>query len=290
MAAISTGAGTCRKSGSKPPATATGHSTSAVTSSSSASSSTARPPSAAAAAVTHLRHLRAAGGEVGDHARGFEPRFVMVGMVDDQRLRMMKTVAVAEVAGRKTKTLEADHLRAVQRQQPVHRAHELAVLAIAPAHAPVDRQRLERRVEQARQGRGQRLAGLGVAMHQPGALVGFERRERAHLDAAGLREAEQGARRLAVGVEGGLQRRAAALDLARRRLIAHVGHAHGQPARTGEHPARRAGVGEPGFDQAAEQVLAKRQRQRLQGPRRQLLGADFDQQRGHQAASPAGAA
>ena len=249
-----------------------------------------RLPTESGGGVLHaLRHAGTAVGKAGDDVRGGQASFVLTRVVDGDRLRVMKAVSAAGVAGRETEARQLQHLPAVQRDQPVHRAHELAVLAVAPAHAPVDGQRLERRVEQARQDHRQRVAGLHGAVHQPGAFVSLHGLQRRHVHAAGLRKAEQRPRRLAIGVECCLHRRAPALHLARRRRRPHVRHAHGEAPRACEQLAGSPCIGETGFDQALQQALAKRRRQRGERPRRQLLGADLDQQRAHHAASVAGA-
>jgi hypothetical protein len=125
---ISTSRGNSRKRVSKPPASALGHSTSAVTSSSSSSSMSAWPPSDLPTAVDLLANQRAARGEVRDHLALLAQRgFVVRGLRQRQIARRHEAMAARGAAGVGVEHARRHQLAAVQHHQPVHRPHELRV-------------------------------------------------------------------------------------------------------------------------------------------------------------------
>ena len=153
------------------------------------------------------------------------------------RLRRHEAVAVGEVAGAHPEYLGVDHLATEQHHDPVHRAHELR-LARAPAHAPGDRQRIERRGHDAGQQRRRRRARLGAAIDQPLAL-GRCQPSRAPTP----RRRNRGRRRARPAsahrpVERGLHRRAALLERS-------VGLLLGEPLRRARRGAAASRTARP---------------------------------------------
>ncbi len=154
-------------------------------------------------------------------------------VADAQRLRRHEAVAVGDIAGGYVEDRRVDDLLAEQHQHPVHGAHELRV-AVAPAHALGDRQRVERGLHDPRQQRQRVRARFGAAKHHPRALRGLELLEGVHLDSAGLGKRSCRLRGRALRVERRLERRAALFDRAVRLLLDQLAHAHRQTARRGE--------------------------------------------------------
>ena len=89
--------------------------------------------------------------DVGEHLAALvQRRDVGGGRGDAQRLRRHEAVAEGQVRRGDAQDLAGHDVPAEQHQHPVHGPHELR-LARAPAHAPGDRQRVERGLHDARQ-------------------------------------------------------------------------------------------------------------------------------------------
>jgi hypothetical protein len=210
-----------------------------------------------------------------DLAAPVQRRDVGRGRRDAQRLRCHEAMAEGQVRRGDAQHLAGHHILAEQHQHPVHRAYELR-LAGAPAHAPGDRQCVERGLHDARQQARGRRARLGAAIHQPRALRRLEALERPDLDAASLREGEGCLHRRALRIEGRLDRRTAALDRAIGLSLREPAHAHREPPRCGE--ALDGTVLEPGLAESPGDSVGKRSGQCQQRLRRQFLSADLDQE------------
>ena len=198
-------------------------------------------------------------------------------VVDRDGFRCVKTMPEGHIAGGRVQQRALDDIAAVQKQQPVHRAHELGIGA-APAHALRDRQAIQRLHGDLRQQFGGRFALLLESVLQPLALVGLDALELIHCRPAGAGKTQSRFRRVAVCIEGGLDGRAAALDLAvfLRRL--NIADQQRQAARRRKRPA--LAVRKPGIGQTFQKTLLQRLHESLQGSWRQLLGAQFEQQVG----------
>ena len=192
--------------------------------------------------------------EVGAHEALLERGQVSARRAQRDRLAGMEAVAARHAAGRDAEDLPVDHLVAVQHDDPVDRPHELRGPR-APAHAPRDRERIERGLHDAGEELRGRLARARRPAEEELALVVVEARELVDLHAAGFGEGGRGACRLAGGVEGGRNRRAAALDALLRLAVEELRHLHREAARreVGERRAvRRARGLESGDDAVAE--------------------------------------
>ena len=119
-------------------------------------------------------------------------------------------------------------------------------------------------------------AGFGAAVHEPGTFWRFELLEVVHLDAAAFRERDGGLCRRALRVERRLERRTAALDRAIRLPLGEPPDTHREPARRRKSLDRA--VFQPGVGQALGDAIGESGGQRLQRLRRQLFGADLDQE------------
>jgi hypothetical protein len=124
----------------------------------------------------------------------------------------MEAVAAGMAAGRHAEQRRGHDVLAEEHHHPVHRAHEQR-LALTPAHAARDGQLIERRLHQCRQQPHGFLARACSGEIQESALDVRDALERLHGGAAALGEGERGARRGAARIEGGTQRRSAALQL-----------------------------------------------------------------------------
>ena len=146
----------------------------------------------------------------------------------------------------------------------------------SPAHAPRDRELVERGLHDA----GQQLCGLFAGARRPAeqelALVVVEARELIDLHAAGVGKSVRGARRLAGGVERGRDRRAAALDPLLRLAVEQLRDLHREAPRR-EIRERRA-VREAGGIQASDDAVAERFAEGDEALRRHFLRADLDQE------------
>ena len=229
-------------------------------------------------------------GEVGeDEALLAQHLRVVRGRGHRERLRRVEAVAARRRAGVGIEQTRGHHLVAEAHQHPVDGAHEFGV-ARAPAHALGDPQRIERRLHDTGQQRHGRRARLLALEGQELALAFGDAAERVERDAAALGEGRGGARRRALLVEGGVDRRTAALDELFRLRGGQAAHQHGEPARRSvglEARMCETGGGEPGRDALGERALELRQRDG-----RQLLGAELEKEvalGGHGAFSAAGA-
>ncbi len=184
-------------------------------------------------------------------------------------------MTVGDVACLLAEDFGVDDVLAPQHQHPVHRAHEQG-FAGAPAHAPGDRQRLERR----RDDGGQQVNGartrLGATKHEPLALGRLDLLERGDVDAAATCKRHGCLRRSAVHIERGFHGRAALFERTVRLLFDELLHAHGQAARGRECLERL--VSDAGVLESLGHAFGKRGAQVQQRLGRQLFGADLDQE------------
>ncbi len=210
---------------------------------------------------------------VGQHPGLLQRLEVVVGVGQLERLGGVVAVATGGAAGGQAQGAGLDDAIAVEHHQPVGGARELDPRG-APAHVLRHRQAGDRLLDDGGQQGGGGLALLLLAVAQPGALVGLQMDQLVDPDAAGAGEALGGLGRRAV-LEGGGQRRAAALDLAVRLLVGKRLDTHGQAARraVGGHLA----VGDVGLGQAAGHALGQGIGEFVDRARRQFLDAQFDQ-------------
>ncbi len=231
--------------------------------------------------------------ERGDHlALGLERRLVGVGARDREVGAAEEAVAVGAVSGGEAECGDRHDDVAVQRDQPVRRAHEgdVVEVAVAPrvAHDLRDRQLLEQGVERVLQPARERrtlreraqvhVVGLAVRLHEHavGAVRSVERRrgkvgagEARHL----LRERLRG---LAVGAERHLGRHQLLGDLGIGRHCAHVRDRRSEPPWRRETRGRGACVEEAARGEPGGEALREGLAQSLQRLRRQLLGEELD--------------
>ena len=220
-------------------------------------------------------HRLAPRAEIGNHLRAREPFLVGAGRLERDGLGRVKAVTARRAARRQTEHLHRYDLFAVQEHHAVHGPHEFGS-ARPPAHAPRNRQRryrlLDQRPEDARGGR----ASLNAPEHQPGTLVGDQALELRHLRAAITGERQSGLRGRAGRIEGVAHGRTAALDVAICGGVGAIGDEHRQPPRGGI--AARGPVGDAGTVQSLDQPLRERRRQARERARGQLLGQQLEQQ------------
>ena len=190
----------------------------------------AAPPSLFRRVDDGREDARAASLEIGAHVALLQGREIAARGAQRNRLAGVEAMAARHAPGGDAEDLARHDGVAVQHDDPVHGPHELS-LAVAPAHAPRDRQRVERRLDDARQELGGGLARPRGPAEQELAPVVADARELVDLDAAGLGEGARGARRLAGGIEGGGHRRAASLDALLRLPIEELVHDHREAAR-----------------------------------------------------------
>ena len=189
----------------------------------------------------------------------------------------MEAVAARHAARLETENLARHDLFAVQHHDPVHGPHEFGV-AGAPAHAPRDRQLVERRLHDAGQQCGGFRAGARRLAEQELAFRFRHARERGHGDAAGFRECGRRPRRLAARIEGGRHRRPAALDLLFGLFAGEPAHEHGETAR--RRVGERGAVREMRGIESCGDAVAESFREREQALRRQFFRADLDEEIG----------
>ncbi|MCY1433516.1 hypothetical protein D9M71_495470 [compost metagenome] len=207
--------------------------------------------------------------------------FQVVGRAGDQHVvRIVEAVAAGFATGLLGEDLAVDHVVAEEHHQPLGRTDEL-VAARGPAHALGNRQLVQRGFDDARQQVDGRLAGDGLAELQLRAAAV----DLLDVDAALAGEAQGGLGRLAFGIEGGLYRRTIEVDGAVRLLHGELVDLHGQAARRGV--AAGGGVAEAGGLQALLDAGEEGFAEALQRFRRQLFGAQFNQEilRAHYSAS-----
>ena len=214
---------------------------------------------------------------IGQHVAGAHRIQPAVRIGQMHRLRVHEAMAARLAAAAQAQHAAVDDVGAVQDHQPVRRTHE-AVVVVGPAHRPRDRQRLQRLLDDFRQQRRHRLPRLDRPPDEPATLVGFQSFQLLDADAAGLREAKQRLRRLACRIERRSQRRATAFQRLLRLRRGYRGNICSQA------PGRGIGLGqvETGVDAAPGQAVADAAQesggQFVQRLRRQLLGAQLDQQ------------
>ena len=195
---------------------------------------------------------------------------------------MVKTVAARLPAAADTHQLGFDHGLAEQDHQPVQRTHE-AVVVITPAHRLGDGECLDGFGEDFGQYRLERLAHANRLADEALALVRHLTAERRNVNTVLGRKAEQRRRRLTGGIEADRYRGAQHPRTAIRLLRGHPRQMDGQSAWCAEVPRSRAVGGLAEAEEAAFESLddgvQESLGQRVDGADRQLLGAEFDQQR-----------
>ncbi len=183
-------------------------------------------------------------------------------------------MAAGFVAGLQVHHRRFNHGVAVKLHQPVHRAYEFG-FAGTPAHALGNGQCGQGFLHQLGHQFDGGLALFDGAVHQPGALVGFQGVELVRGNAQGGGKTGQGPGGVAGVVEGGFYGRAALFDRLVGLGIGQVTDAHGQAA--GGREAFHGTEFYAGFFQAFDNALGEGVRQWLEGFRRQFLGTQFDQ-------------
>src|SRR5947207_2184207 len=189
--------------------------------------------------------------------------------------RRVKAMTAREVAGRGVEERRGDHLASEQHHHPVHRAHEHRS-ALAPVHAARNGQRIEHLAHEVGQQINRALAGLRADEEEEFPFAFVELLERLDARAAALGEGERGARRLPSRTEGGGKGRSAALHVLLGLPRGEALRPHRQAPRGGkarELPVREARLVEPRGKSRHERLLERAQR-----PRRQLLGADLQEE------------
>ena len=174
--------------------------------------------------------------------------------------------------------LGIDDLVPVQHDDPVHGPHKLDV-TVTPAHATRDRHGQQRGLDNVADELGHGLARFPGRVHEPLALVGGNPAELADVDAAFLRERRCRRFRVAVVVERDGHGRPFHLDFTIGLALGEVVDSQGQATRARKrHHAieRQALLIEPGLHATGERIDQGGQRLR-----RQLFGADLDEQVRH---------
>ena len=213
--------------------------------------------------------------EIGAHESLLQGGEVAARGAQRDRFARMKTMAAGHAPGGDAEDLPVDHLLAVQHDDPMDRPHELHGSG-APAHAPRDRNRVERGLDDAREEFGGRLTRASRAAEEELALVVVETGEFVDFHAAGLGKSGRGAGRLAGGVERGRDRRPAALDALLRLAIEELGHLHGEAAR--REIGLGGGVREARGLEAGLDAVAEGRAERREALGRHFLRADLDQE------------
>ena len=204
-----------------------------------------------------------------------ERALVGSGAGDADRSRRVKAMTTREVAGRGVEERRGDHLASEQHHHPVHRAHEHRS-ALAPVHAARNGQRIEHLAHEVGQQINRALAGLRADEEEEFPFAFVELLERFDARPAALGEGERGARRLPSRTEGGGKGRSAALHVLLGLPRGEALRPHRQAPRGGkarELPVREARLVEPRGKSRHERLLERAQR-----PRRQLLGADLEEE------------
>jgi hypothetical protein len=212
---------------------------------------------------------------VGQHLRLAQRLQVAPGLLHVECRRVEEAVAVRAAAGFEPERLHRHDFLPEQREQPADGPPE-AIVAVVPAHGLRELE-LHRHLAECRRQHLER--GLPLVVHGDGHVFALRRGDLAHgrgLDALAGAEAEQRARRAAVGVERNARRGA-------HRFLVEVGlslgepvHEHGEPARRAvrDHAAEREPQALESFAHATLQLLQRRRRV----ARGQLLDADLEQQ------------
>ena len=218
----------------------------------------------------------AAAREIGDHA----PRLLEASGIARRRgerdlPRRHEAMAARAVAGGDAEQCRRHDVPAEHQHDPVHRAHEFRAAA-APAHALGDRQPVERGLHDASQQRGGRGARPDAGVIEELALRLLDAAELGDGRAAGLGERGRGAGRRAIRRERRADRGALALQFLVRLVLGDAAHEQREPARCGV--ALDLAVADAGGGEAREDAVTEGGGQGRQGLRRQLLGADLDQQ------------
>src|SRR5213080_2299766 len=214
--------------------------------------------------------------QIREHTAALAERaLVGSGACDADRSRRVKAMTAREVAGRGVEERRGDHLASEQHHHPVHRAHEHRS-ALAPVHAARNGQRIEHLAHEVGQQINRALAGLRADEEEEFPFAFVELLERLDARAAALGEGERGARRLPSRTEGGGKGRSAALHVLLGLPRGEALRPHRQAPRGGkarELPVREARLVEPRGKSRHERLLERAQR-----PRRQLLGADLEEE------------
>ena len=203
-------------------------------------------------------------------------------------------VAAGQPIGVEAERLNVNHVRAVQREQAMGRAHELDVVVIAThsrvAHDLRDRKLFERVVEgtlqallkgtpccnRAQEHRLRLAVGLdGQVVGAIGIRPSFGEEAAAHSDELSL----QRERRLAVGAERHRFRHQLLRERFVRRTCEHMRDRDGEPPGCGERRDGARGGLETAFGEPGDDSVGERLAESLQRLRRQLLGEELDDER-----------
>ena len=214
---------------------------------------------------------------IDDHERSAQRVDVVGGAVERDRRRRQEAMTAGGAIGGEPAVAHRHDLAAVERDQPVQRAHE-AHLAPAPAHRLGPRDRRDQVGEQLRQHLQRGLPGDVAGRHHVQALLAGDLGllQRLRIDAVLGGEAEAGLGDRAVGRERGADRRA---DHA----LVEIGLAIDQTAHDHREATRRAQRDHVGGGQARGVEARAHEGRQLgdrprQHARRDLLAAEFEQE------------
>ena len=215
-------------------------------------------------------------GEVCDH----EPPLAQQALVgrgsgERDRSRGVETMTVGVASGAGVEERRGNDVAAEEHDHPVHRAHEHR-LPLAPVHAPRNRQLIERPLHQGGQQLHRGLPGARADEEEKRPLALIEPLEGGDAAAAALGEGERGARRRATGIEGGAERGSASFQMLLGLRSGEALHVHGKSAGRGK--TRNAPMVQPRLVEACGESCGEGLLERAQRLRRQLLGADLDQE------------
>ncbi len=213
---------------------------------------------------------------IGQHlSLGFQDRQIGLRLTQVDGVGMMETVPARITVCLDAENLRIDDFVTEQQHHPVHRPDEFLV-AVTPAHALGNRQPGERFAHQFGNHPRRVLALANRTKRQPAALFGLELVEFLDLDTTGSGETLCRGCGTTVIVESGTEG-----GPAPHRFLVFLGR--GNIAQQQRQPARcrvtqHAGRFQRGGLQARNQSVGERIGQAAQRFRRQLLGADLDQQ------------
>ena len=181
--------------------------------------------------------------------------------------RSHEAMALRGIAALQIAEGKGDHRTAVEGDDPVHRSGETDI-EVLPAHGFFEGDGGDQPWQHLRQqfGRGAPLHDLGEV--EIGPLVGLHLGEIGHLDAVGAGETKGGLGRLALGIEGDLDRGTGQGQFLALLLGGHLGHGNGDTARGGE------GCNGAEADAGRFQLLAQQPLQIGHG-QREKTGGDF---------------
>lgn len=194
-------------------------------------------------------------------------------------VRVMEAVAARHAARRKAERLALDDLVAVQHDQPVRGAHEREV-AVAPAHRLWYRQPLQCFDQDLGQQCRGRLSRLLAARDEPLALRIAGTLQLVDRDAVLRGEAGERRRRRTVCIEADVEVRAEHFGLLRRLPGGDARNQYRESPRRTERLRLRGIERDAAAREAVDDAARERASEFVERLRRQLFGAEFDQQGG----------